>query len=121
MNSGDGAWQSIWYLIADSWGSPEIDWAELINGHLTANLHGTAADGQYASMSFDPTQWHEYAITKTPTYIAFLLDGKEIARANVTLTARMGLLADAKVGLTAPDSTTPSTLYLQIAWWTVDP
>ena len=122
MNTGRGAWQSLWYLVADRWGAEEIDWAELIGGRLTANVHGSNADGQAASLpAFPPDEWHEYGITKAPTYIAFLLDGREVGRANVAMPAPMALLADAKVGLAVPDGTTPSTLFLQVAWWTVDP
>jgi Glycosyl hydrolases family 16 len=122
MNSGRGAWQSLWYLVADSWGAAEIDWAELINGRLTANLHGTIVGDQQVSLpAFPSNEWHEYGITKAPTYVAFLLDGREVGRANVSMSAPMGLLADAKVGLFAPDASTPSTLFLQVAWWTVDP
>jgi hypothetical protein len=119
---GQGAWDGFWQWNA--WGSGaegEIDWLELISGRTTANLHGTSADGQKVSLPAPDGGWHEYAVTRTPTYVAFLLDGVEVGRTTVALSQRLTLLADAKVGLSAPDATTPSSMFLQVAWVTVDP
>lgn len=118
MNSGKAGWNTIWYLVADSWSSPEIDWAEVIGSKWTANLHGSSSDGQKVSKAMDEN-WHEFGIVKAPTYIAFTLDGVEVGRSNVAMSANMALLADSKVGLGTPDATTP-TQWLNIAWWTVD-
>lgn len=122
MNSGTGAWPATWYLnTVTQWGSAEIDWGEEISGQVGGYLHGTAVDGRVVSVPLPgPGEWHQYGIKKTPTYIAFLYDNVEIGRKVVSMTAPLALLADAKVGLTAPSASTP-TISLRIAWWTVDP
>lgn len=124
MNTGQGAWQGFWLLISDSWGSPEIDWPELISDNYTANVHGSSNDGQHASETpFAATAWHEYAIEKTATDIVFYIDAVEVGRATgANMSARMALMADAKLGPpgTAPDGTTPDSLYLHISTIRVD-
>lgn len=118
MNAGVGAWQGLWLLVADAWTSPEIDWPEQIGQRFTANLHGSSSNGQKASVAMDGN-WHEFAVDKRAAATTFYLDGKQVG-SSVGLTANMGLLADAKVGLTAPTAATPD-LFLQIAGLVVEP
>jgi hypothetical protein len=126
MNYGKGAWHGLWYWslwnAPDAGGSePEIDWPELIQSRTTGNIHGTAFDGQIVNLAPPDDGWHEYKMVKTSTYIACFIDGVEKTRWNHTMTARQVLIADCKVGLEAPDGTTPSPLFVNVAWVTVDP
>lgn len=121
MNVGVGAWASSWQLAnVTTWSDPaEIDMFELIGQRITANLHGSKSNGQKLSVApFPSTEFHAYTTIKTPTYIAFAIDEKEIARVPVAMPSVMALLLDNKVGLTAPDASTPN-LFLKIERVTV--
>ncbi len=110
---GSGAWGTFWEAISTSWSAPELDWVELIGGRWTANVHGSTSDGQKASVATD-SAWHVGAIDKQPTGTSFYLDGRLVGT-GPAMSSRMVLLADAKVGLAAPDATTGEP-YLHLAW-----
>jgi hypothetical protein len=120
LNTGPGVWQGTWNWAADCWCGDEIDWLEQTgSSRFTANIHGSSKDGQKVSIA-PLSGWHEYGTVRTPTYVAFTLDGVEVGRTSVAMSANLTLNADAKVGLEPPTSATPDSVYLQIAWWTVD-
>lgn len=114
MNGGTGAWQAIWMMAnVLNWSNPqEIDWAEVIGGRLTGNVHPNAAE--FYALPMPDTSWHVITGDWQAAMVRALLDGVEVGRIARALPAPMGLLLDAKVGLTAPNASTPD-LYLQVA------
>jgi hypothetical protein len=119
MNVGVGLWQSLWLLAA--YEPPEIDIAEMIDQLITSHLHGTSADGQFASETpFDPEEWHIYTLIWTATDVTVEIDGVPVGTVAVVIVDPMCILIDSKVGLTPPDGTTPTIAYMHVAWVTVD-
>ena len=72
--------------------------------------------------------FHEFKIERRATFIAFSMDGVQVARINGSMPAnRLAILLDSKVGFPwagtagTPSGSTPDTTYLHIAAVTVDP
>jgi hypothetical protein len=127
MNVGYATWQApIWLLnTVTGWHSAEIDIAEVINGKLTYNLHGTV-NTQVASTNPPTdlaTRWHVFGVAKASDHITFTMDNQVIGRWNGSMPDPMALLADSKVGFqwsnTYPNSSTPSPSWVNLAWVTV--
>lgn len=118
--TGKADWRCLWLLDGDSWGAAEPDWPEVINGKMTANVHGPAVPSGVTPFAI-PAGWHEWGTDMRQVgVIKFTLDGVEKGRATASMPTVMALLADSKVGLAAPDASTPDMLRLHIAWATVD-
>jgi hypothetical protein len=124
MNIGHATWQALW-LYNVSWGSPEIDFYELLESGPRLTTLGSSKNGTTKLPAVD-TDWHEIACVYAPDYVATLIDGTEVGRIAAKVPGPMALLADVAIGFGwdsngKPDATTPDPTYLHIAGVTVDP
>lgn len=126
-NVGYATWQApIWLLnTVTTWGSAEIDVAEVIRNRLTFNLHGNVSM-QVASVAPPAdfgTRWHVFGVAKARDHITFTMDGDVIGRWNGSMPDPMALLVDSKVGFQwdgiYPNGSTPNPTYAHVAWVTV--
>jgi hypothetical protein len=125
MNIGHATWQAMW-LYNIYWGSPEIDYYELLENGPRLTTLGSDHNSTTSLPAVD-TNWHEFTFVYASDYVATRIDGVEVGRISVHYTVPMALLADVAMGFGwdgangAPDSTTPNPTYLDIAGVTVDP
>lgn len=120
LPKGKGMWPAFWLIPTDSW-PPEIDVFEVL-GHEPATIymtnHWTDATGKptgysYVHKGVDTSDgYHVYAVEWTSTYIAWLLDGKEVYRttSNVPQT-RMYVLAQLGIGGDWPGNPDATTVF----------
>jgi hypothetical protein len=131
FNIGPQTWQAAWLYDTTTWGATEIDFPEMLeNLNLSAHVLGSGAGGTYglpkpANLA---TVFHEFKVERRPTFVAFSLDGVEVARINGSMPAnKLAILLDSKVGFPwmggpgTPSSSTPDLTYLHVAAVTVDP
>lgn len=131
FNPGPGTWQCCWLYDTTSWSADEIDWPEMLeNMSPTAHVIGTGAGAKYGiPLPADiATNFHEFSVERRASFIAFGIDGKEVARFTKPQSLRkLAILLDAKVGFGWTGSTgqitsnTPNPTFLHIAAVTVDP
>jgi hypothetical protein len=122
MNIAHATWQAMW-LYNTTWGTPEIDFYELLESGPRITLLG--GPGGTVNLPAVDTAWHEFAVIYTTTFVATLIDGVEVGRISGALFSDpMALLADVTLGFgftsIAPDATTPDPVYLHISGVTVD-
>ena len=97
---------------------------------LAANVLGQGAGGTYglpkpANLA---SVFHEFKVERRAGFVAYFLDGVEVARVNGSMPAsNLAILFDSKVGhpwmgaAGAPSGSTPQLTYLHVAAVTVDP
>jgi hypothetical protein len=131
FNIGPQTWQAAWLYDTTTWGATEIDFPEMLeNLSLSAHVLGSGAGGKYglpkpANLA---TVFHEFKVERRATFVAFSLDGVEVARINGSMPAnKLAILLDSKVGfpwmgaIGTPSGSTPDLTYLHVAAVTVDP
>lgn len=124
-NPARGAWQSAWLYDTTKWTSTEIDWPEVLEGGaLSAHVIGSGAGKWYGKPPADwATTWHEFRIERRTTFVAFAIDGTEVARVSGSMpSSPLAILLDSKLGFPwaeGPDATTPE-VYFHVAAVTVD-
>jgi beta-glucanase (GH16 family) len=131
FNVAPATWQAAWLYDTTSWSATEIDFPEMLeNQSLTAAVHGSGAGAAYglprpADLA---AVFHEFKVERRPTFVAYSIDGVEVARVNGNMPANnLAILLDSKVGhpwmgaAGAPSGSTPNPTYLRIAAVTVDP
>jgi hypothetical protein len=131
FNIAPATWQAAWLYDTTSWSSTEIDFPEMLeNQSLTAHVLGSGAGGAYglprpANLG---TVFHEFKVERRATFVAFSIDGAEVARVNGAMpSSKLAILLDSCVGFPwmgaagAPSGSTPGTVYLHVAAITVDP
>jgi hypothetical protein len=131
FNIGPQTWQAAWLYDTTTWGATEIDFPEMLeNLSLSAHVLGSGAGGKYglpkpANLA---TVFHEFKVERRASFVAFSLDGVEVARINGSMPAnKLAILLDSKVGFPwmgapgTPSGSTPDVTYLHIAAVTVDP
>lgn len=131
LNVAPQTWQAAWLYDTTTWSATEIDFPEMLeNQNLVANVLGQGAGGAFGV--YRPADlasvFHEFKVERRPTFVAFSIDGVEVARVNGSMPAtNIAILLDSKVGhpwmgaAGAPSGSTPNPTYLQIAAITVDP
>lgn len=130
FNAAPATWQSAWLYDTTSWSATEIDFPEMLeNMSLTAHVLGQGAGAAYGlpRPSNLASVFHEFKVERRATFVAFSIDGAEVARVNGSMpNTRLAILLDSKVGFgwTAdggPSGSTPELTYLHVAAVTVDP
>jgi hypothetical protein len=131
FNIAPATWQAAWLYDTTNWSATEIDFPEMLeNESLTAHVLGSGAGGVYgvtrpANLG---TVFHEFKVERRAGFVAFSIDGKEVARVNGAMpSSKLAILLDSCVGFPwqgaagAPSGSTPGTVYLHVAGITVDP
>lgn len=130
FNAAPATWQAAWLYDTTSWSATEIDFPEMLeNQSLTAHVLGQGAGAKYgiAKPSHLASVFHEYKIERRASFVAFSIDGVEVARVNGSMPgSKLAILLDSKVGFGwtaagAPSGSTPDLTYLHVAAVTVDP
>ena len=130
FNAAPATWQCAWLYDTTSWSATEIDFPEMLeNLSLTAHVLGQGAGAKYgiAKPSHIGSIFHEYKIERRASFVAFSIDGVEVARVKGSMpSGKLAILLDSKVGFGwtasgAPSDLTPDVTYLQVAAVTVDP
>ena len=130
FNAAPATWQCAWLYDTTSWSATEIDFPEMLeNQSLTAHVLGQGAGAKYGigKPSHLASVFHEYTVERRATFVAFSIDGVEVARVNGSMpSSKLAILLDSKVGFGwtasgAPSGSTPDLTYLHVAAVTVDP
>jgi len=130
FNVGPATWQCAWLYDTTSWSATEIDFPEMLeNLSLTAHVLGQGSGGKYGipKPSSLATVFHEFKVERRASFVAFSIDGVEVARVNGSMpSSKLAILLDSKVGFPwtsngAPSGDTPDVTYLHVAAVTVDP
>lgn len=128
FNAAPATWQAAWLYDTTSWSATEIDFPEMLeNGSLTAHVLGQGAGAKYgiAHPGSIGSIFHEYTVERRASFVAFSIDGREVARVNGSMpSSKLAILLDSKVGFpwaAGPSGSTPGTVYLHVAAVTVDP
>lgn len=123
--SGQGLWPAFWLWPANYQDPPETDIMEIIGSRPQENnmtIHSTSGDTGYVYTGPDFSQgFHIYASEWTPTYIAWFVDGVEVARfsdASRVPQQPMYLLLNLAVGGDWPGPVSDSVLpaAMQVDW-----
>jgi Glycosyl hydrolases family 16 len=131
FNIGPSTWQGAWLYDTTTWSATEIDFPEMLeNLSLTAHVLGSGAGGQYglpkpANLA---SVFHEFKVERRATFVAFSLDGVQVARVTGSMPAtKLAILLQSTVGhpwmaaAGAPSASTPNPTYFRVAAITVDP
>ena len=130
FNVGHATWQCAWLYDTTSWSATEIDFPEMLeNLSMAAHVLGQGAGSKYgiARPGDLANVFHEFKVERRASFVAFSIDGVEVARVNGAMPAsKLAILLDSKVGFPwissgAPSGSTPNSVYLHIAAVTVDP
>jgi beta-glucanase (GH16 family) len=131
FNIAPQTWQAAWLYDTTSWSATEIDFPEVLeNQSLTAHVLGGGAGGRYGlpKPADLATVFHEFKVERRANFVAYSIDGVEVARITGTMPAtKLAVLLDSKVGWPwlgaagAPSIGTPDPTYLRVAAVTVDP
>ena len=120
FSKGQAVWPTAWLYDVLKWSANEIDWPEEYGGKIHGNLHPGSAGISVALPSDCDTAWHEYRMDWTASGCTFYIDGTKVGTASGAVAGPMALVADAKIGLDTPNSSTPSATFLRIAGVTVE-
>lgn len=128
FNVAPATWQAAWLYDTTNWSATEIDFPEMLeNLSLTAHVLGQGSGAKYniPRPSGIGSVFHEYTVERRASFVAFSIDGKEVARVNGSMpSSKLAILLDSKVGFpwaAGPSGSTPDTVYLHVAAVTVDP
>ncbi len=126
MNIVVNSWQSAWLYDTLRWTATEIDFPEILESQsLTAHVLGAGAGSKYgiAKPADLATAFHLFRIERRASFVAYSIDGTEVARITGTMPADpLAILLDSKVGFPwaeRPTATTPEP-FLHVAGVTVD-